>query len=166
MSSPSGFDIPRPTMDAYILSLYQEYGLPQAPTLNQILPIAIGLLGSADTLITGAELTIGRRIQENDPIFNSVDVRVLDAEDRFACLLLSELTGQEAKADPKTQVMSKIYDWMTQNKTDLVPYFKASTYMMTFKNNHYYVLLTMRTSSDFKFLSLKVNLDQDTVELV
>ncbi len=166
MSSPSGFDIPRPTKDPYVQRLYQEYGLPEAPTLRQIEVIAVGLLGSAQTLIIGAELTIGRRLQENDPIFYSVDVRVLDAEERFAFLLMSELTGQEAEADPKTQVLWRVYDWISKNRPDLEPYFQKSNYLVVQKDGIYSVNLAIHASQGYETLSLKVNLALDTVELV
>lgn len=165
MSSNPGFDTPRPTKDPEIRALYERWCLPDAPTLAQIEPIAVALFGMEGTRLTGAELTVGRKLSKSDPVFTDINVDELGARELFGALLMQEAIRQNAEADIKDQVMLRIYDWITKNKKDIEPYFTKMSYMFKERGDDYFVILTWRDGG-YKYLSLKVNLDQDSVELV
>ncbi len=83
------------TPDEYVAGLYQEYGLGDNPSLDEIQPIATQLLSSNDTLITGVEMVLGRRVDARefttDKSLALIFTNSLTGEDRFALLLLSDL---------------------------------------------------------------------------
>jgi len=166
MANPSGSETSRPARDEYAKKLYEQYGLPETPTLGQIETIAIGLLGSATTLRTGVELIIGRRLQESDPIFSTINLDTLSPQDRFGTILLAEVMKQDAESDLKTRVLLRAYAWISTHRPNLEPYFKNSIFMIKEHEGSHYVLLAMRTNQGYQSLSLKVDLQLDTVELV
>ncbi len=91
-----GFEQPQQPQDKWTAQLYEKHGLGEAPTLEQIEPIATTLLGNPLDLLAGASLVLGREVdaQEKQLLVNLLMAG--DAEHRFGVLLLTKAAEVEA----------------------------------------------------------------------
>lgn len=91
----AGYNDPQPPKDNWTARLYKEHGLTAASTMEDIEPIATRLLGSLDTALAGAELTLGRRVDGRDTKTAMVYASMgLEAKTRFALLLVQKATEE------------------------------------------------------------------------
>lgn len=88
------FQRPQQPQDEWSARKYQEFGLGNAPSLEDIEPKATELLGDIRTALTGAELVLGRRV-DGDPdkepdVLPIVAAFNLSAEEKFGLLLMQK----------------------------------------------------------------------------
>jgi len=95
-----GFEIPQPARSAYQAELFKRNQLPEAPSMEQIEPVAVKLLENIETLLEGIELILGRKLDYNK---NDIDGKLLmglaiepDVKKKFGILLLAK-TVEELK---------------------------------------------------------------------
>ena len=87
----TGFRAPQEPQDEWTAKLYEKYELEATPSLEKIEPVATKLLGNPLTFISGAELTLGRRVDAKDPeVIPIIATPGLSAEDKFGLLLLQK----------------------------------------------------------------------------
>lgn len=90
----AGFDMPRSPQDELVAGHYKEAGLPEAPSMADLEPKALELLGDPNTVLKGMEMVLGRSISSDEIKKNSALLTammpVLPAGDRFAILLMQK----------------------------------------------------------------------------
>ncbi len=97
-----GFNRPRPTEDPYVAGQYEQLGLSEAPSLQDIEPHAVDMMASGRVL-EGMGLVLGRRVDaadaKEDPDLKAIVVTALsDPRQAFGGLLMKlELDRLEAE---------------------------------------------------------------------
>lgn len=83
----AGFNRPRKACDMW---LYEKHSLGRAPSLEMIETTATKLLGQPRTVLEGAELVLGRRIDAREKDIMKIIGSAGSPEDKFALLLLQK----------------------------------------------------------------------------
>ena len=93
----SGFQQPIKA-DVYTTKLYQELGLGETPSLEQVEAKATELLNNPLTMLNGAALVLGREVMASETdVLKSIMVPSMNGQDRFGVLLLQKSIEQMAK---------------------------------------------------------------------
>lgn len=84
--------------DNWTKQQYEKYGLGNEATLEQIEAVTKNLLSNPRTLITAAELILGRRVDSREKDITMLIASPIQAEGKFALLLLQKEIENNKKA--------------------------------------------------------------------
>ncbi len=102
------FELPQPPRDEWVARQYVKYGLGVDPSLERIEPVATELLANLSTVLIGAELVLGRRVdgdvKKEPEVLPLLFARGLTGRERFGLLLMLRSIEEAIAAKPETQV--------------------------------------------------------------
>lgn len=95
------FETPQEPQGKLVADLFEQYGLPETPSLEQIEPVAKELWGSPSTRLRAIELVLCRRVDaveiQQDPLLKDV-YNLQDVDVAFGLLLLYRSFGRQELA--------------------------------------------------------------------